>query len=470
MNVVSPRVRRLLFAGALSGAAIVACTTASSTGPKPPGDTQTAGQSLPQACNPNAPCPGSTCATSITAALSSPPVDACPRFGESQSDVDVYSWNTFIAMNWPADTRTCLPNTQGSILGGQGPVVWETYPQDSDIFVAPDAGAPGKWCSFNTPAAIEKSLLRLRAATPAERLQAAAGHVDKVLVSDSKASDLVAERFGGIGQAVGGPLTDQNGRFVRYEKRVNLDEYNYLIANNLWNAAGQANATISFPTGPDQNPGPCDGGPCGPVGAMELKASWKVLNPSEVSSKRFYMRQAWVFNDEAGDASPGANPVTVGLVGLHIIHKTKSQGTWFWSTFEHVDNTTSSFFNPHCTDCKDNAQTAKKPYTELAPDGGALNAPVQVVRTTPIQSEGTSPGLNAYYRGLLKGSVWANYQLISTQWATGGAPQGTPTPLANVTMETFIQPNASCLGCHKQATTADGGASADFSFLLGEAQ
>ncbi|WP_164021755.1 hypothetical protein [Pyxidicoccus trucidator] len=470
MNVLPPLVRRLLLACALASAAVVACTTASSTGPKPPGGTQVGAQALPPACDPDPTCPGSTCATSITAALSSPPVDACSRHGEFQSDVDVYSWNTFIAMNWPADTSSCLPDTQNSILSGQGPVVWETYPQDSDIFVAPDAGAPGKWCTFATPAAVEKQLLRLRAATPAERLQVAAGRVDKVLVSDSKASDLVAERFGGIGQAVGGPLTDQNGRFVRYEKRVNLDEYNYLIANNLWNAAGQNGVTVSFPTGPNQNPGPCNGKPCGPVGAMEIKASWKVLSPSEVSGKRFYMRKAWVFNDEAGDSSPGANPVTVGLVGLHIIHKTETQTTWFWSTFEHVDNTTSSFFNPHCPNCQDNTQTAQKPYTELAPDGGPLNAPVQVVRTTPIQADELSPGLNDYYRGLLKGSVWANYQLISTQWATGGAPQGTPTPLANVTMETFIQPTASCLGCHKFATTADGGSSADFSFLLGEAQ
>lgn len=464
MNVFPPLVRRLLLAGGLASAAVVACTSHT---PKPPVGEMPSAQALPKACNPNPPCPGSTCATSITPVLSTPPVDACPRFGEFQSDVDVFSWNTFVALNWPADTDTCLANTGSSILTGQGPVVWETYPQDSDLFLAPDAGSPGAWCSFNTPAALDKQLRRLSKLSPAARRQVASARVDKVLVFDAKTSDTIVEKFGGIGQAVGGPLTDQNGRFVRYEKRVNLDEYNYLITNNLWNAAGQNGVTVSFPTGPDQNPGPCDGGPCGPTGAMELKASWKVLSPSEIASKRFYMRQAIVFNDEAGDPSPGATPVTVGLVGLHIIHKTQTQASWFWSTFEHVDNTTSSFFNPHCTDCAQNTQTAQAPYTELAPDGGPLNAPVQVVRTTPIQAD---PGLNAYYRGLLKGSVWENYQLISTQWATGGAPQGTPPILANVTMETFIQPTSSCMGCHQGATTADGGTSADFSFLLGEAR
>ncbi|NTX16050.1 hypothetical protein HUA76_35295 [Myxococcus sp. CA056] len=467
MSVSHTLLRQLTVGGVLAGAVIVACATTSPSS-SPVGSTDTpSAQALPPGCNPDPTCPGSTCATAITPAQSVVPVDACPRFGEFQSDVDVYSWNTFIALNWPATTSACAPNTQVSILTGQGPTVWETYPEDTDIFVPPGS-KPGAWCTFNTPAALETKLRRLTKLTEAGRLEAVNSNVDKLLVSDSKASAIVIERFPDIKQAVGGPLTDQNGRFVRYEKRLNQDEYNYLITNNLWNAAGQTSATISFPTGPTQNPGPCNGKPCGPVGAMEVKAAWKVLSAQEVAGKRFYMRKAWVLNDESGAPSPGANPVTVGLVGLHIIHKTASQAKWFWSTFEQVDNTTSSFFNPHCTtNCQPNQQTATQPYTELAPDGGPLNAPVQVTRTTPIQAD---PSLNAYYRGLLKGSVWANYQLISTQWATGGAPQGTPPVLANTTMETFIQPTASCMGCHSNAPKASGSGTADFSFLMLEAQ
>ncbi|MFY2558110.1 hypothetical protein ACN469_10800 [Corallococcus terminator] len=464
MSVSHTLLRRLTVGGVLAGAVIVACATAS---PTPVGSTDSPdAQALPPGCNPNSPCAGSTCATSITPALSVVPADACPREGEFQSDVDVYSWNTFIALNWPATTSSCTPNTQTSILSGQGPTVWETYPEDTDVFVKPGT-KPGAWCTFSTPAAVEAKLRRLTQLTEPNLLAALDANVDKLLVSDSKASAAITERFPDIEQAIGGPLTDQNGRFVRYEKRLNQDEYNYLITNNLWNAAGQTKATIAFPTGPTQNPGPCNGQPCGPVGAMEVKAAWKVLSAQEVSGKRFYMRKAWVFNNDSGAPSPGANPVIVGLVGLHIIHKTDTQSTWFWSTFEQVDNTTSSFFNPHCPNCQPNQQTAQQPYTELAPDGGPLNAPVQVTRTTPIQAD---PSLNAYYRGLLKGSVWANYQLISTQWATGGAPKGTPPVLANTTMETFIQSTASCLGCHSNAPKASGSGTADFSFLMMGAQ
>jgi len=418
---------------------------------------------MPKECNPNSPCKGSMCAAAITTALATPPADACPREGEFQGDVDVFSWNSFIALNWPANTSTCGPNTGTSILTGKGPVVWETFPEDADIFVTPPA-TPGAWCSFNTATPARLGRLPQELREKAKRLG-----VTKVFHEQQKVSALLASRFPDIKEAFAGPLTDQNGRFVRYEKRLNLDEYNYLVTNKLWSSAGQLGATISFPFGPTQTPSPCGSKPCGPVGATEIKAAWKVLSPAEVTGGRFYMTQAFVFNDANLSPSPGANPVTVGLVGLHILHKTLSQQTWFWSTFEHVDNTTKSFFNPKCTPCPANQQTSTPPYTELNPKATPVNTPVQVTRVLPIATNDSSaPPLNTYYRALLAGSVWANYQLVGTQWATGGAPAGTPKYLGNTVLETYFQANSSCLGCHGGAKTT-AGQPADFSFLLGEA-
>lgn len=400
--------------------------------------------SLPDGCNPDSPCPGSTCLASITAAAATVPADACPRFGEFQSDVDVFAWNSFVALNWPADLATCGADTSQSILGGTGPRVWESYTLDSNLFV--DSGSPAAWCAPETTAALR-------------------GPREFGLVRKASSDD-----FPEIAEAVGGVLTDQNGRFVRYEIRVNQDEYNYIVTNDLWQKSGQAGKTIDFPQGPSDDPSRCGAEPCGPVGAMEVKSAWKVLSAEEIAGGRFYTTEGIVFNDEQGSPSPGANPVTLGLVGLHILHKTESQSKWFWSTFEHVDNTTSSFFDPSCTDCPANQQTASKPYTELGSDGQPLNQGVQVVRTNPIATtDSAAPPLSAYYQGLLAGTVWANYELISTQWATGGAPAGTPAVLANTTLETFIQADSSCMGCHGSATTAVG-TNADFSFLLGTAQ
>lgn len=399
--------------------------------------------SLPSGCNPDSPCPGSTCLASITTAAAAVPADACPRFGEFQSDVDVFAWNSFVALNWPADLATCTANLDGSILSGSGPTVWEAYTLASDIFVG--SGSPGPWCA---PAATAL----LTGARPFGRT--------------SKASEAIGEALPDIEEAVGGVLTDQNGRFVRYEVRVNQDEYNYLTLNDLWQKSGQAGKTIDFPQGPNDDPSRCGASPCGPVGAMEVKAAWKVLSASEIAGGRFYTTEGTVFNDDQGSPSPGENPVTLGLVGLHIIHKTESQSNWFWSTFEHVDNTTSSFFDPSCTTCPANQQTASEPYTELDPQGRPLNQGVQVVRSNSIATtDEAAPSLNAYYQGLLAGTVWANYELISTQWTTGGAPAGTPAVLANTTLETFIQSESSCFGCHSSATTAVG-SPADLSFLL----
>lgn len=397
---------------------------------------------VPPECNPHSPCVGSTCAAAVTTALATTPTDACPRFGEFQSDVDVYSWNTFIAVNWPADTSTCQGDTSRSILSGQGPVVWETWALASDVFVSPGS-QPAAWCPSKSGGPRTFGELR-------------------------KASSQLTESFPNFNEAFGaGPVTDQTGRFVRFEKRLNLDEYNYLTVNNLWNKAGQQGAAISFPSGPGQEPSPCGNEPCGPTGAMEVKAAWKVLSDAEIASGRFYTTQGIVFNDAQGHPSPGKLPVTLGLVGLHIIHKTKTQQTWFWSTFEQVDNATNSFFNPSCTNCPANQQTARTPYTELDAQGTPINGPVQVTRVTPIESD--APALNAYYQGLLAGSVWQYYQLIGTQWATGGAPEGTASILANTVIETFFQGSSSCFGCHQAAQSA-AGTSADFSYLMMEAQ
>jgi hypothetical protein len=74
--------------------------------------------------------------------------------------------------------------------------------------------------------------------------------------------------------------------------------------------------------------------------------------------------------------------------------------------------------------------------------------------------------------------VFANYRLISTQWQTGGAPQGTPPNVANIVIETYVQtvssggktPSTGCLGCHIDAKAANNKTVTDHSFLFLEAK
>ena len=383
--------------------------------------------------------------TKITSALATVPPDY--QGFPSQGDLDLFSWLNFIALNWPTTTaNTCGPNTGASILDcktslGCTQTVWETYLQDTDVFV-PKGSTPSPWCP--PPQA------RLAHLPQSVRQMAQKAGVTRVFRHLNKATEL-KEELSGIDEAFGGPLTDQNGRFVRYEIHLNKDEYQYIMdpsktgnkTINLWSQAGQQNfaksgGTISFPLGNNQTK---------VTGAIEIKAAWKVLTPAEQSSNRFYAIKALVFNDDANPPkpSPGPNPVTLGLVGLHLIHKTTLQSRWVWSTFEQVDNLTKSFYNPNCTGCTPNQPTQKNEkgkdgkydyYAELDPKGNPLTKPVQVVRINPIQAPPTQ--LNSTFQSLLAGSVWANYQLVSTQWL---GELGMPEPewLANMTLETFVQ-------------------------------
>jgi len=392
---------------------------------------------------------------SITSALAQIPYDFCGEI--EQYNFDNYSWLTFIALNWPASTTTCSANTGGTI--GTGPTVWETYMQTTDLFVTP-GNQPSSWCPQNPTASA-----RWAALPQAVKDLAAKTGIHRVIRQTAKASAQALPDFPGVDEAVGGVLTDQNGRWVRYEITVNQDEYTYITTNNLWSLNGQSQFTppLSFKaSNPSTNV----------MGAMEIKAAWKVLGANDDAS-RFYTIQAIVFNDAAGDASPCPVPVTLGLVGLHIAHKTAAQNNWIWSTFEQVDNTTKSFYNPNCppSQCPANKQTAVASY-EMNANCTAANPPVQVTRVTDIaKNDSSAVQLNAAYRPLLKGTVWANYQLIGTQWTGELGTGAKPALLANTTLETFIQPTSSCISCHGAATLPQNTAvTSDFSYTFLEAQ
>ena len=394
----------------------------------------------------------------------------------AQSNFDLYSWITFIAMNWPAE-QGCVADTSQSILTAAPNPVWMTYLQDSDVFV-PVGKQPASWCFGSTSAAAAKGSAGLakkhltgersfRLAHLPPRVRAlAAKHPEvrlflhysskatnrsriKTLATGAKADGSLPE----VLQATGDILVDQNGRWARFSVAMDQDEYKYIKSKTLWTKAGQQNAgAISFPWSP--------------LGAMEFKAAWKVLGTNDDPS-HFFTMQAIVYNDLSGDPSPGPNPVTVGLVGLHITHKTNHQRNWIWSTFEQVENDTKSFYNPNCpvSQCPPNTKTVSDPTTaqELNAQGEPKYRPTQVVPITPASAQ----SLNSNFQGLLKGTPWAYYQLISTQWTgeAGTAPK--PPQLGNSVQETFV-PSGSfygCINCHTGAR-AWGNQKADFSWML----
>ena len=393
-----------------------------------------------------------------------------------QDHMNCFAWREFIALNWAADPETCAADTSvGPAAFGDpaaaGPVVWETFKAPGDVFL-PGAAAPPGWCSQAD---------RYGAADP-KRLS----HPTKFAAASALDLHDVVEAA-----PTGAWLTAQSGDLTLYEIRINEDEFAYIDGAKLYDASVQAAVAakqgIHLPDGSE-----------GGVGAIELKAAWIELDdPAD---------RARYLTSEAVVTYPGQAPrtVTVGLTGLHIIHKTQNAQQLAWATFEHVDNAPTAadvrakrlkpsytYFNPKCDPSRDHYGCAqnKAPTPGTDPYG----APVQVVRVFPLGSATNNvAGLNQAVWNLIEGanpdSVFLNYQLVNVLWpnnsqkVTGPAPvplpAGNPQPpppavVANTTLETYVQQRQTCTACHsfaKAAGDANPPLAADFSFLLDHAQ
>ncbi|MGZ5472389.1 MAG: hypothetical protein ACXW31_00400 [Thermoanaerobaculia bacterium] len=432
--------RSLLVCLVVLGVVVCKKTTEQPEGAAPPRAEAVATVTQPPMCAESVKdCNGlSPCAPSpITSAQITIPAQPCTFQGEggakTQNFVDIYSWNLFLALNWPASTANCAVDATKSIVNvksGDGTyVVWQTYMPGENVFVNPGYQTPAAWCSGNDLAAGAQRVFdnEAKATSAAKNL---GGHFLKI-----------AEPGGDVLQASGDVVTDQSQRWLRYEKLMNQTEYDYIVPDR-WNAV-QLQAMMD-------NKQPIQI----PQGSIEVKAAWKVLTPEEIGGNTYFTTQGIVCNTPDGDRTPcDEKPVTMGLVGLHLVQQTSNGGTMFWSTFEHKANDTV-FFDPTST-APVNTDFAQKPFTELDASCKGINQPTQIKRVTPVPA---SPELNGYYQQLLAGSVFANYQLISTQWSTGFGPSFTPPNVANITLETYVQDISSgnatgCFACHYKATS-----------------
>jgi hypothetical protein len=391
-----------------------------------------------------------------------------------QGDFDIYSWNTFVALNWPPgpDGNGDPKKTIGQ--SGDNDTVWEHYRDVADIFLAGGA-MPSYKGPVSVPTQCKASF------KPGMRILSQVGKTPTVLTDFSQPFNT-------------GPLIDQNGIYTRYEILVNKPMFDYIKSNALYSKAGQKTfaGAVKFPCGALG----------GSEGAIMVKSSWKVINPADKA--RFHSQQVLVYT--AASQNPrypaACNTKLIGLVGLHIGHKTNSGAQWLWSTFEHVDNapteaevssgklkTKYNYYNPNCSaaNCPPN-QVPPRPWDPTK----VSSFHSQVVRMNMFKGNEfaftSAAARNADALKLLVGvsanSVWQNYELISTMWPTNtgqcqaspGDPLGTPAPnfLANTTLETYIQgmvPNVSsnCIECHNNATMTTPVPS-DFTYILQRAK
>jgi hypothetical protein len=438
-----------------------------------------------------------------------------------QVKFDNFSWQSFIALNWPANDDG-TPNLSASLTSDQSVTrVWDLYKDADEVFLAGGATPDGSYPSKTAPpipAICKQSALNGGSRPRFVKQFAKIDPVSNIPDSDVEAS-------------VNVPLIDSNGNFVVYSVAMNRDEFQYIYDNQFYNASKQTTAA-SFPPGVTN----------GVEGAIELKSSWRILTDAEVTAGSYITRSMQIYVSAAQSAS-GAEfctpPITFGLIGLHIVHKTSTETDWVWSTFEHVNNAPlsstplpatatagsggcappvstatpkMSLYNPACTtDGKTPCPVNQPPVQPNQAFVWQTSQPyaksylynkqygTQVVRCSSIYPE--TIGVNTAWQAAVP-APYSNYILVGSQWfdsgeptppsggaspnqqATGTGPNplfpagsiAAPPLLANTTAETYLQNGttfssnvASCLGCHTFARGTQQQLS-DFSFILDRAQ
>ena len=390
----------------------------------------------------------------------------------AQNPFDIFSWQTFVALNWPANEAGA---PIGEPIGTRQdlPRVWQSWKQPGEVFGLTGEDRP---CRSDAVAAI--------------------------------ATDMIL-------QSSGKPLIDRDLNYVVFDTRMNGRTEQYIVANGLDSVDGQrrfrqAGKVVDFPRGHYEDKPARTGGE---LGAIAVKTAWKIIDAGRSEEVESYYTVDGLIA-VPGDRSETGEALCIrtrlGLIGMHIMHRTHSGngGDWIWSTFEHVnaapigDNSLDPnnilgelfadgcladsvesqryvLFNPGCRGCATNTTpVAEWKWFEEAPHarGHAVRGEfgTQVVRCWKIFE--STAHVNTFWHAKLRDTVWSNYQLISTQWrgSPGSAlfPNGeVPRFLTNVTLETHDQYShgGTCIGCHAKAMTL-AGQDANFSFLLSKAR
>jgi hypothetical protein len=404
-------------------------------------------------------------------------------------------WAAFLALNWPAEANGS-PSKNRTITDTESPRVWDFWRPVDTIFL--DGGAtPAPW---------------------SDKPQYSAHYHWKSAWRQHTTAGANLEAFSG-------PLVDQNGHWVRYQARVNREEFDYVMTNQLYSQDGQ----IRFSQRADGNQVdlPRNVG-TKTHGAIEIKLAWKELGPND-DATRFYTREltAEVSAPPGPDGRP-AEPrrFTAGLAGMHISMRTQSSPEWIWSTFEQIDNVRvnrypdgrpvhPNFFDPSRAQP---VNIVPAPNAIVDPSSGLLKVVtganvvpdkwVEALTTTPVQVQRVQipmqPALNplddalgavtrevnAEMQRLLseERSVFQYYELIDVQWplhpnapaAAGGAnsaPESithktpgdmVPVFLVNTTMETYFQKGHQAAGALEQDDRlASGSAPIDATPIIG---
>ncbi|MBL4673542.1 MAG: hypothetical protein JKX81_14880 [Arenicella sp.] len=419
----------------------------------------------------------------------------------AQKMFDCVSWKSFVALNWPASLQDRgQPDVKISNAADpnfmKGPRVWQTYKETYEVFqpTITDWNPSNQAWNAKQPKPV------------GEGCDADLPLISMVSKTQSSSAISVANETGQAFAGSFGTLVDQNSNLVRYAVSFNRDEFEYIIDTK---SAITKNLT---PAGPKKANLPDNmSGKYG--GAIEVKAAWREMCtsawekkhakscfPSVDDQSQYFTQQVLVYSAKSDRQPARCETKTMGLIALHIAHKTHWAPQWIWSTFSFKNNVPNAndphaqatpFFDPaRVPRAEDNCWSAPfliSPDTcpnvelnrkKMSAEGTwqISDKPNQITRLQPIAGS----GLNQTFSKLLAGTPFENYVLLNTQWPLNGrtakgqmnqfnCKQNTlgsncftmvPRYLRNPVVESYMTTynyqrqqysNRSCMGCHTSA-------------------
>jgi hypothetical protein len=431
--------------------------------------------------------------------ISTPPADV-PSQSEDASITELaeFAWQEFIALNWPAVSNgrgaPDVSQTNGFITASKvGSAtytpVWQTYWHRNELFPGPDKTPV-------TPSITDTALpkYQYRETYP----YGGSGSPNYTLWNNL---DEVNELGEDVVFAHSSTSSVDSTYQVLYEAKMNFEGSNYIFSNNLNDKTTREQLEANTVTNPDSN-GVCIVNPdficlpCGKLkngnqsaqeGNIEIKAAWRKLTTDEASSNKYHTQEVIYYVNQAEPGSNNVNQVynhtTMGLVGLHIIHKTETFPDFVYATWEHIDNLNKD------------SNGKQLVYTEIQNTvfGDVANTINNIERTHPIPATVTSVNSTVAQYLSSQNSVWQYYKLINVQAkpmdvSSIAVADSSSFYLSNSVIESNIElqtfsgsltnPSAmniiykgkemnmgGCMGCHGNAQIAG----ADFNFLIAKA-
>jgi hypothetical protein len=313
----------------------------------------------PEAVPASAPGSAIVISSSVPNELNPPFVAGPPSSGgapaATYAQAAAFAWQEFIAVNWPAGPQngqlnqrdTPSPTCKFGDPSCTGPLVWETFRNKVETF--PGAGNPPGYVNnaqqswgYDALPQYNYAIGTVPACDPSQ-----SGDAVPWINLDETDEIGVASMYAGVVQAASSP-GNAAPQLVRFLAKSNRAQYNYVTQNSdpnnanaqWWSMIPQsvAQATATFLAANKTSPPAGSSTMVSNVnGTIEMKAGWRPLNPTEVSSGHFHTQMVRFYESGAGGTACYRD-ATWGLVALHILQKTPSAPYFIYATFEQSEN------------------------------------------------------------------------------------------------------------------------------------